>query len=99
VFGFSVIPFEGMPDYAAIEVDGSGVGGIGAISDELPAEVPAHWKVYFSVANADEAVAKAESLGARVVMQPQDMPYGRHAEIVDPTGALVALLQNPPPSA
>jgi hypothetical protein len=99
VFGYTLGSFGEMTDYAIIEVDGSGVGGIGEIREGTPAAVPPHWKAYFNVANTDESVEKAVALGGTVLMAAQDMPYGRHAEILDPNGAVVALLQNPEAAA
>ena len=98
VFGYTFTAFDEMGGYNSIEVDGSGVGGLGGMPDEWPAEVPAHWRVYFNVADCDESTAKAVSLGARVAMPPTDMPYGRHADLTDPNGSPFALLQNPPPA-
>jgi predicted enzyme related to lactoylglutathione lyase len=53
----------------------------------LPEGVPAHWSVYFNVADADATVAQAVAAGATVVDPPIDTPYGRLATLVDPTGA------------
>ncbi|MGH3952027.1 MAG: hypothetical protein ACRDSE_23415, partial [Pseudonocardiaceae bacterium] len=38
-----------------LEVNGEGVGGIGELGAEVPAEVPPHWRVYFSVPDTDAA--------------------------------------------
>jgi len=96
VFGYTFTEFEGMGGYNSIEVDGTGVGGLGGIPDSWPAQTPAHWRTYFNVANCDESTEKAVALGATVTMPPTDMPYGRHADLIDPNGAVFALLQNPP---
>jgi hypothetical protein len=53
----------------------------------LPEQVPSHWAVYFSVEDADEAVAKALELGATVVRPAEDTPFGRVVDLVDSTGA------------
>jgi hypothetical protein len=53
----------------------------------LPEGVPAHWSVYFNVADADATVAQAVAAGATVVDPPMDTPYGRLATLIDPTGA------------
>jgi uncharacterized protein len=55
-------------------------------------DVPPHWAVYFAVADTDAAVAKAVGLGAAVVTEAQDTPYGRLAELTDPTGATFRLI-------
>lgn len=57
-------------------------------------DVPNHWGSYISVASADEAAAKAKSLGGTVVQEPSDvMEHGRQAVIADPTGAHFSLWQ------
>lgn len=53
----------------------------------LPEGVPAHWSVYFGVADADDAAARCAELGGSVVMPPEDTPYGRLAALADSTGA------------
>jgi len=53
---------------------------------------PSHWNMYVTVGNADEAVKRAESLGAKVLAPPFDvMDVGRMAIIQDPTGARLQL--------
>ena len=89
VFGWS---FDKTSDtdefrYYTAEVDGAPVAGLMDSASFLPPEVPSHWEVYFNVADADAAVATAASLGAAVVKPAQDTPFGRIAELRDPTGA------------
>lgn len=69
--------------------------GIMDASGFLPDEVPSHWAVYFTVADADATIAHAVELGGSVVMAAEDTPYGRLATLADPTGALFKLLQPP----
>jgi predicted enzyme related to lactoylglutathione lyase len=59
----------------------------------LPEGVPAHWSVYFAVADADATVAKAVELGGALVMGPEDTPYGRIATLTDATGAQFKIVQ------
>jgi predicted enzyme related to lactoylglutathione lyase len=50
---------------------------------------PPHWNLYVTVANVDESVKKAESLGATVLAPPFEvMDVGRMAVLQDPTGAV-----------
>jgi predicted enzyme related to lactoylglutathione lyase len=58
----------------------------------LPQELPAHWSVYFGVADADAALAKISELGGSVRQPAQDTPYGRLAGAVDPNGAQFKLV-------
>jgi predicted enzyme related to lactoylglutathione lyase len=80
--------------YATIEVDGNTVGGIGTLPAEAPEHVPPHWRVYFDVADCDAAVAKVTELGGSVLRSPMDMPYGRHADVADPQGAMFAVIKS-----
>lgn len=94
VFGYTYQDMSGDGfQYAGIEVDGKVVGGIGALSADVPAEVPAHWRVYFAVDDADQAVDEVVRLGGDVLSPPQDMPYGRHADVADPQGARFSVLR------
>ncbi len=78
--------------YATLEAGEKAAAGVMDASGFLPDEVPPHWSVYVSVADADTAVAKAESLGASVVVPAEDTPYGRLATLADPTGAMFKLI-------
>jgi hypothetical protein len=94
VFGYGYTPMEGGFDYATIDGDGPGgaIGGLGEPDPELPAGTPAHWMVYFSVADADVAVSTATSLDGRVLAGPMDTPFGRMVTLQDPQGAFVKLM-------
>lgn len=50
------------------------------------------WSVYFATGDTDASVAKAFDLGATIVRQPEDTPYGRLATLTDPNGALLKLI-------
>ena len=52
----------------------------------LPDGVPAHWTVYFGVADTDASLAKIVELGGSIVRPAEDTPYGRLATATDPTG-------------
>jgi predicted enzyme related to lactoylglutathione lyase len=70
------------------------VNAIEAAHDvELPREVPPNWLVYFTVENADAAVAKIQSGGGDVRFGPIDIPVGRFAVVADPHGAVFAVMQ------
>ena len=79
--------------YSTVEVDGNTVGGIGALPGGAPADVPAHWRVYFAVDDTDEAIARAVSIGAQVIRPAMDMPYGRQADLADPQGAFFSVIK------
>jgi predicted enzyme related to lactoylglutathione lyase len=57
--------------------------------------IPSHWLAYFAVASVDEATVQAKSLGARVQVEPTDIPnIGRFSVVADPQGAVLALYEN-----
>lgn len=78
-------------------------GGLMALPEPARAMgVPPHWLGYVGVADADAALAKAESLGAKVVVPAKDVPnMVRFGCFVDPQGAALGVLMplNPPPGA
>jgi predicted enzyme related to lactoylglutathione lyase len=89
VFGYTYTVIDGAPDYATIDGAGPGgtVGGTGLIGADEPADTPAHWNVYFVLADVDAAAATAASSGGSVRHAPFDTEFGRMAEIADPYGA------------
>jgi uncharacterized protein len=94
VFGYTYTEMgDGDVQYAMVEVDGETVGGIGSLPADVPPMVPAHWRAYIAVDDADAAVAKAVELGGSVITEPMDMPYGRHADVADPNGATFTVIK------
>lgn len=94
VFGWGMDTSAGDTDdfrYYQGQVDGETVAGLMDAKAHLPEEVPSHWAVYFEVADVDSAVATAESGGATLVQAAMDTPYGRMADLRDPTGAMFKL--------
>ncbi|MGH3696188.1 MAG: VOC family protein [Pseudonocardiaceae bacterium] len=73
--------------YTTLKHDEDWLAGIMDASGFLPEGVPAHWSVYFGVADTDAALARVVELGGSVVTAAQDTPYGRLATAADPTGA------------
>jgi len=81
---------EGMV-YTMLQKDGKDVG---ALYKDTMSGAPPHWQSYVSVSSADESGAKAESLGAKIIMGPLDvMDVGRMAVIQDPQGAVFSIWQ------
>ena len=56
-------------------------------------EAPSHWLVYFTVQDADAAVARIRELGGEVVVPPAPIPAGRFVVARDPQGAYFALFE------
>jgi predicted enzyme related to lactoylglutathione lyase len=51
--------------------------------------------VGFVVDSVDDAVAAVFALGAAVIQQPTNMPWGRRAIVVDPDGRPVEVVERP----
>jgi hypothetical protein len=79
--------------YTTIMNQGRRNGGILDITTMLPEHVPAHWVVYFNVADLDATVGKARELGGTILVPPMDLSVGRFAVIRDPQGASFDVLQ------
>src|SRR5580765_3173159 len=97
VFGytFTEIGDEGF-QYSTVDVDGRPVGGLGVLPAEVPAQVPAHWRVYFAVEDADAALARVAELGGSVRRPAEDMPYGRFGDAADGQGAMFSVIKRAP---
>lgn len=81
--------------YTMFQLDGRNAGAAYTTRpDETAMGVPPHWNLYVTVANADEATAKAVALGGTSLAGPFDvMTYGRMSVIADPTGAVFCTWQ------
>jgi predicted enzyme related to lactoylglutathione lyase len=79
--------------YTVFKVGGRPIAGGLDMSAMLPADVPPHWLVYFTVTNTADAVAKAKELGGTILQEPKDTPMGPIAVIRDPGGAAFAVIQ------
>jgi uncharacterized protein len=66
------------------------------ITDDQPADVPAHWGVTFAVEDCDAAVEQAQGLGATVVVPPFEAPPVRMSVLLDPQGAAFTASQYKP---
>lgn len=77
--------------YSTLEEGERAAAGVMDASGFLPEGVPSHWSVYFTVADTAAAVARAQELGATLVMGPDATPFGDLATMTDPTGAVFKL--------
>jgi predicted enzyme related to lactoylglutathione lyase len=84
--------------YATLKLGGTEIGGIGELDSSFPAEIPAHWSVYFAVEDTDAASAKIAEAGGAVARPPWDTPYGRMAVVTDNQGAAFSLISMAPAS-
>jgi predicted enzyme related to lactoylglutathione lyase len=81
--------------YLQFELDGRPFAGMMTKPEEMPAEVPPFWGVYFAVADTDAAVARTTELGGSTMLEPQDIEAGRFAVLTDPTGAVFNVIALP----
>lgn len=93
VFGYEYQSVPGAPaEYQGFLVKGNMAGGIGPLMG-APEGTPSHWLAYFSVADADAAVAAARQGGGGVVMEAENTPFGRIGMLTDPFGAVFGIHQ------
>ena len=80
-------------EYTLLKAGGNDVAGMMNLPPEMSA-VPPHWGTYFGVYDVDASAKQAESLGAKVMAAPFDVPeIGRMAVLMDPQGAGVMIFK------
>jgi uncharacterized protein len=95
LFGWTAKRSEGPPPYTEFELGGKGHAGMMQIREEW-GQVPPQWAIYFQVADCDGTAGKASSLGASILVPPQDIPeVGRFSVLADPQGAEFAVIRLP----
>jgi uncharacterized protein len=94
VFGWDVKVVADTPEFRYTTLmDGElQLAGVMDASAFLPEGVPAHWSVYYGVADVDDTVATAIKLGGSEIMAAEDTPYGRLATLSDPAGAVFKVI-------
>jgi uncharacterized protein len=70
-----------------------GLGGLMAMPDDIPPEIPPYWEVYFIVEELDGAIEKTRDAGGQLMAGPLDLPIARIATVTDPQGAAVSLME------
>lgn len=94
LFGYTVeeVDMGPMGTYRILKRGDRQTGGIMKMPPSVPATMPSHWLTYVLVKDVDTSTRNAREIGARVLMEPMDIPkIGRFSVIADPTGAAVAL--------
>jgi predicted enzyme related to lactoylglutathione lyase len=67
--------------------------GMMALTPEM-GDTPPHWLIYFAVADCKRTAAKAEKLGAKLLVPPRPIPkVGTFSVIQDPQGAVFAVIK------
>lgn len=76
-------------NYNMFTTGGVPIAGIFKLNDHMRSNgVPPNWMAYIESDNVDDTVAKAKSLGGKVIVGPDDIPgTGRFAVVKDPQGA------------
>jgi hypothetical protein len=102
LFGWKGTPFAppgipaGGPPYTVFKTDPSDAMGVGGMMQAMQPGAPSQWVPYVVVENADTSLAKAASLGAKVLLPVKAVPeVGRVAVIQDPQGATIGLHEPP----
>jgi uncharacterized protein len=95
LFGWKLDKSEKDPSgYLHIKNGEKYIGGIPPAAHRDP-KVPAHWLVYFDVADVDASTTQARHIGAQVHMPPRKMEgVGTFAILADPQGAVFALFKS-----
>lgn len=83
------------PGYSSISMEDLLIGGMRAIPEEQ-AGMPPSWVPYFVVEDGDEAAARVQELGGKVLVPPTDVPGGRFLMISDPLGSASGLSEMGP---
>lgn len=83
LFGWGIEAEDSSVASAIYTVDGAVTCGAHAAG---PGEPP-FWSVWFAVDDCDASTAKVRELGGSVLMEPNDMSFGRGAVVADPSGA------------
>lgn len=97
LFGWTAHDAPIGPDsfYTTFQLRGKNVGAAHTIMpDQVQEGIPPHWGTYVAVTNAEEAGAKAKTLGGNVLCGAMDVAeHGRMVILSDPTGAVISLWQ------
>ena len=88
VFGWDAHTVSDTPEfrYTTLGEGEAQLAGIMDASGFLPEGVPSNWQIYFGAEDVDAALVRVVDLGGSVVQGAEDTPYGRLAQVADPTG-------------
>ena len=88
LFGWKIEDAPGMNErYLSIKNGEANNGGMRALTPGAPPS----WLVYFGTEDIDVGTARAQELGATVLMGPIDIQIAKFAVVQDPQGAVFAL--------
>jgi predicted enzyme related to lactoylglutathione lyase len=83
-------------EYTMFKSGADTFGGVMPLADEAKKMgAPPNWMGYVTVADVDQACAKAKSLGGNVYVPGTDIPnVGRFGVVADPAGAVIAVFKS-----
>lgn len=87
----------GTGGYVVFSRDGERVGGLMAMPSSVPEQAPSHWLVYFAVSDVAVSCERAIASGGTVLAPAHDIDEGRFAILADPSGAVLAVFEEPVP--
>lgn len=93
VLNKEVKQMPGGMQYWTLNDNGQATSGVMHMGPEFPAEIPAHWMVYFAVADTDAACKLITERGGQLRHGPVDSPEGRFAVVSDPWGAVFSIIK------
>ena len=86
-FDWAVMRGDEEPRTAVYRHGERSFAGIVDAAGILGPDVPSSWRVAFGVADVDDAVERAVAAGGSLALPARDLPSGRSAALLDPTGA------------
>lgn len=93
VLGLSTKTSENGPmEYYEFQLGDRSVAGMMPKPDEMPAETPPFWGVYFQVSDTEATLARVTELGGTTLAGPMDVAPGRLATCTDPLGAIFSVI-------
>ncbi len=87
---------EDMDGYGMVKVNVAKEFGAGIKANPGRGHVPSHWAPFVGVEDVKTATKKAVKLGAKVIHDAQQTPWGIVSTVLDPTGAPLNLWQAKP---
>lgn len=94
IFGWEphAMDMGGGVDYTIFNLGEDRIAGLMPMDENWPKGIPAHWMVYFVVADTDASAALAAELGGTVSVAPFDTGVGRIAVFDDPHGTAFSVI-------
>lgn len=96
LFGWSAedIPMGPDGNYTMFKLEGQTVAAGYTVGGQMAPNVPPHWAVYVAVQSADDAAARIQTLGGKLLKPAFDVfDAGRMAVASDPAGAVFMVWQ------